>query len=543
MKRFFLLLSLSLHILVAHATEVDDVIARGDSAYADGQLSEAIILYSHLFSLYESAPDGSEHYAEGFYKGGAAAFTNESYIDALDFWVKGVEVAASEGDSILSLRCLGNIALIYTRFNNHERALYYYNKVYEAAVRMNDQKIQSYTLHNMILSYCHLKRPMQAKRCMRLLDNIPSEYNLNFMNFRRLMLQGYIARAEQNFSLSVSFFNEALEYSYTIDNVEVSPIFELGCTYSQMGEYDTAIDYFNQYLPHLYVSDYSLLECYRLIYETYWNKGQSDSAQAYKSKYLALSDSLYDQRHLTEAQNKFLDYEDRLVEATIVDLHENIHRRNAVIFGIAILVLLLALTVIFIVRQNRRLHAAYLHMVNRNKEYISLRDTNSRLLEQVERLSPTPDMPESEANSEPEAEHDDEDTSETRSSINLSAEQIQMLSNKINHVMADVSIICDPNFSLSSLAKLVHSNTAYISYVINTSYNKNFKTLLNEHRIAEACRRLTDTEHYGNLSIPAIAEQLGYNSINGFTLAFRKVIGMTPSVYQKLANSNTQQIL
>lgn len=73
--------------------------------------------------------------------------------------------------------------------------------------------------------------------------------------------------------------------------------------------------------------------------------------------------------------------------------------------------------------------------------------------------------------------------------------------------------------------------------VINETYGKNFKTYLNEFRIREACRRLTDTEHYGNMTIQAIYQELGYKTAASFINAFRKVNGVTPSQYQKLSQT------
>lgn len=69
--------------------------------------------------------------------------------------------------------------------------------------------------------------------------------------------------------------------------------------------------------------------------------------------------------------------------------------------------------------------------------------------------------------------------------------------------------------------------------MINDTYGKNFKTLLNECRIKEACRRLLDTEHYGNMTIQAIYEEVGYSNNVSFIRAFKRVNGMTPSEYQR----------
>ncbi len=86
--------------------------------------------------------------------------------------------------------------------------------------------------------------------------------------------------------------------------------------------------------------------------------------------------------------------------------------------------------------------------------------------------------------------------------------------------------------------KTVKSNTKYVSFVINETYGKSFKTYLNEYRIAEACRRLVDQDNYGNFTIRAIHQELGFKTAASFVAAFRKVIGMTPSEYKKMHSTS-----
>ena len=80
----------------------------------------------------------------------------------------------------------------------------------------------------------------------------------------------------------------------------------------------------------------------------------------------------------------------------------------------------------------------------------------------------------------------------------------------------------------------------YVSAVVNQVYQKNFKILLNEYRVREACRRLQDEEHYGNMTIQAIAETVGYHNVNNFIVAFKRVMGMPPSKYKQLAKNAPQ---
>lgn len=120
-------------------------------------------------------------------------------------------------------------------------------------------------------------------------------------------------------------------------------------------------------------------------------------------------------------------------------------------------------------------------------------------------------------------------------------EKKQKLLGLINEVLNNVSSISDPDFSLQKLAEAVGSNTKYVSQVINEYYNKNFKTLLNEYRLREATRRLNDQEHYGNMTIQAIYEEVGYKNAVSFIRAFKRMYGITPSEYQKKVSEKRQE--
>jgi AraC-like DNA-binding protein len=119
-------------------------------------------------------------------------------------------------------------------------------------------------------------------------------------------------------------------------------------------------------------------------------------------------------------------------------------------------------------------------------------------------------------------------------------EKKQKLLGLINEVLNNVSSISAPDFSLQKLADAVGSNTKNVSQVINEYYNKNFKTLLNECRLREATRRLADQEHYGNMTIQAIYEEVGYTNAVSFIRAFKRMYGITPSEYQKNAAEKKQ---
>ena len=211
-----------------------------------------------------------------------------------------------------------------------------------------------------------------------------------------------------------------------------------------------------------------------------------------------------------------------------------------VVFAIAVTLLYLALR-----RKTRNLQEAQKMLVSKNEELMaSARNSKKLLSSYVEALDRHEGKETSETiNKETDniTEEEEKTKDDHRSDIALNDEQRNRLLNSITKVLDDVEVISRSDFNLQMLADMVDSNTKYVSWIINKTYNKNFKTLLNEYRIREACRRLTDREHYGNMTIQAIYEELGYNSAASFIQAFKKVNGMTPSVYQKLKSSEDEQ--
>lgn len=87
--------------------------------------------------------------------------------------------------------------------------------------------------------------------------------------------------------------------------------------------------------------------------------------------------------------------------------------------------------------------------------------------------------------------------------------------------------------TLGTLAKMIKTNSKYLSEVINTHKGKNFAAYLNDLRIDYAIGRLAKDKKFRSYKIPFIAEELGYNNEQAFTLAFKKKTGTLLSVYLK----------
>lgn len=109
------------------------------------------------------------------------------------------------------------------------------------------------------------------------------------------------------------------------------------------------------------------------------------------------------------------------------------------------------------------------------------------------------------------------------------------LESEIMKVMADPDIFCRDGFSLEVLASLVSSSYKDVSQVINERFSESFKNYLTAARIREACRRFNDPSSLSRLTIEGIAQSVGFKSRSAFSVAFKKIIGISPSDYIKEA--------
>lgn len=115
---------------------------------------------------------------------------------------------------------------------------------------------------------------------------------------------------------------------------------------------------------------------------------------------------------------------------------------------------------------------------------------------------------------------------------NIDSEMLANLQQSIKNAIEKDKLFLDSDLSLGKLAALLHTNTKYVSYCINTCFDKNFSTFVNEYRIHEAIR-LIDTDTIQQYTLEAIAEQSGFKSRSVFITAFKKVTGKTPTQFKK----------
>ena len=114
----------------------------------------------------------------------------------------------------------------------------------------------------------------------------------------------------------------------------------------------------------------------------------------------------------------------------------------------------------------------------------------------------------------------------------ISGEQIEALAKKLNALVVDNRLFLKQDISMQQLSELLDTNRSYLSRAINVEYGCNFHTYINNLRIKEAIRLITEGDHK-LVTLEAIANEVGFNNRTSFMLAFKKYTGVSPSFFIK----------
>lgn len=103
---------------------------------------------------------------------------------------------------------------------------------------------------------------------------------------------------------------------------------------------------------------------------------------------------------------------------------------------------------------------------------------------------------------------------------------------KVQQMMQDEEVYKDAELTLPKLAEMLDIPAYVLSQIINEHLAKNFADFVNQYRIEEAKKLLTNPA-YSHYKIAGIAFESGFNNLSSFNTAFKKKVQQTPSQYRK----------
>ena len=555
-------------VLLAYATDMSAAKQRAELARFN-QLSDAALLARgkqlvqanqgklalSCFELLQNRGDrvSPQLRAECDHQAGLVFYANDNYSKAMENFMNCMDLCEKQRlDSLLALtyKDIGNI---YSMFGDYDQSVPLYKKALKMARAQGNLSLANKMLNNLIFAY-QPKTPLRQYRqwyrelCSHKEQRPRYRYDV-------LLAAGVIEDYAKNMPEAIRLYKQAANYASTnglgpLDIASVNGM--LSDAFSSIGRRDSALAYLKRNLqlaeenniPPLKVS------CYRALSELYQSTDRS-KALDYKQKYLLLRDSIFNLNALSEIQNALFFHEIEKNLNTIKGLNKTnqdslktISNQQAMLVALTLCAIVFLTLLAITWRQKRKLSSAYHSLFNKTQESIQHDKVITRQLDAMDKsdrkkdsnvppVAPPkkePDETEREVRLKPEVPvvmHD-----KVRTMPN--AEQQNELLAAILQVMENTDAYCDPEFGIEKLATMTNSNSRYVSQVINEVYGMNFRALVNDFRIKKAMIRMSDTENYGNLTIRAIAESVGYKSQANFINVFTKITGLKPSTYLKL---------
>ena len=120
----------------------------------------------------------------------------------------------------------------------------------------------------------------------------------------------------------------------------------------------------------------------------------------------------------------------------------------------------------------------------------------------------------------------------TQTNSPLQEKQFIRIKEELDQLIYRKAVFMNNGITLGELAREINTNSNYLSQVINTYYGKNFASFINELRIKEA-RKLLTNDTARRLTIEGIAISVGFNNRTSFISAFKRYTGVTPTFYHK----------
>lgn len=114
---------------------------------------------------------------------------------------------------------------------------------------------------------------------------------------------------------------------------------------------------------------------------------------------------------------------------------------------------------------------------------------------------------------------------------------IEKVMNELQQMMEDEKAFASEDISLKIVAEELNITPHQLSELINKKFRKNFNTYINDFRINEAKKMLTEEP---GRSITSIAIAVGFNTNTAFSAVFSKSEGMSPKQYRQSFNKQSQ---
>ncbi len=427
------------------------------------------------------------------------------YNKAFRYYSEAGRLAEANGYDDLRATCYLNMGSLYGVYDfildsdkMKTDAMEAYRKAFYMSLRKKDWQQLTLTVIN-IVNVANAGKSIKGvgKELRLFLDSyIPASVPMS--RYTKAVVKGFMAYNSKDYRSALRIFDSTRRFVNSKDTPARYIITTEACcmmAYGKMGEHGKAlekamlIDAISRKYGYKDITLSNLSDIESILEAM----GRHGEARKYKLKYLELKDSIIASTKVNDVREiKFLNDMNKINDK--VRLLSKQKKRQSAIINITLVVLVALFVVVVCVLSYRKV---------RKRRNV---------------LVPT-DMP------------DEAPLGCKYANSTLTEDDKDRLFGQIKDILEHSEEVYDGDFSLNKLAELAGTHYRYVSQVVNERCGKNFKQLLNSYRIKEACRRLSDSEMYGKMTIEAVAAGVGFKSRSNFMATFKRETGMTPTQY------------
>lgn len=260
---------------------------------------------------------------------------------------------------------------------------------------------------------------------------------------------------------------------------------------------------------------YELRNTYPLLIDYYKKTGDKEK-QLFYIEHLLSVDSILNKNYsfLSAEINK--KYDTPLLLNEKENLIADLHSKNYTLFGLLGVGILLIISLIFLQIKNRK--------------KIKLYQSKANLLVKNQDIKEV--IPEDVDVTDNKLIYLSKQETEKSKLSNLPDNKIKQLSIQLEEFERTKRFL-DKTINLDLLSKELNTNRSYLSKLVNELKGQNFPQYLNELRINYIIDELKENKNLQKLTIAAIADEAGYNNVESFTKAFKKITDTLPSYFIK----------
>ena len=436
-----------------------------------------------------------------------AYFRSNNVNKSIEYSFKAKEVAEKNAEPERLAQAYGSLANLYSYLNLTEKARLYLDKAMQQIDKLptGDKMYQLKALSYLELGNLDFNNKEYAdanrnyRHSLEQFSLIINPKKTGTYNYRRSLYNignsyYYLNQPDS----AESYLEKALKIKDPENpNLKYFIYSTLAEVYSVRGEHQRAIKILQKILndPEFDITSLKM-EVYLNLSKNYQKIGDQKNYAFYNEKHLLLRDTI--QGHALKAISTAFKVEQKDFSDSISDSRSF---NNWLMFGLIVLVFTSGSLIFYMSRNKKQQHSKYLLLSQKLESQTSVAITE-----------------------------DSERQAESKNIYLVSAsaeEEILIGLNKFESVEG----FRNPKINISMLALSLHTNHTYLSSVIKIHKGLHFNNYINELRIDYICRKIHADPKYANYKISYLAEDCGFISHSTFSTIFKKVTGISPSVF------------